>query len=61
MSAKMRSAPVYFTIAQVRFSPILTLDTYAPQIEERLRRERSHSELIFHKTKRQRSDRRLSA
>jgi hypothetical protein len=37
MSAKMGSAPVYFTIAQVRFNPILTLDTYA-------RRSRSGSE-----------------
>lgn len=39
MGTKMRSAPVYFTIAQVRFNPILTLDTYAPQIQERLRKE----------------------
>jgi uncharacterized protein (TIGR04255 family) len=35
----MTSAPVYFTIAQVRFNPILALDTYAPQIQERLRKE----------------------
>jgi len=39
MGTKMGSAPVYFTIAQVRFNPILTLDTYAPQIQERLRKE----------------------
>src|SRR6267143_546082 len=39
METKMGSAPVYFTIVQVRFNPILTLDTYAPQIQERLRKE----------------------
>jgi uncharacterized protein (TIGR04255 family) len=39
MGTKMGSAPVYFTIAQARFNPILTLDTYAPQIQERLRKE----------------------
>ena len=39
MGTKMRSAPVYFTIAQARFNPILTLDAYAPQIQERLRKE----------------------
>jgi uncharacterized protein (TIGR04255 family) len=39
MGTKMGSAPVYFTIAQVRFNPILALDTYAPQIQERLRKE----------------------
>lgn len=39
MGTKMRSAPVYFTIAQVRFNPILTLDAYVPQIQERLRKE----------------------
>ena len=39
MGTKMRAAPVYFTIAQVRFNPILSLDTYAPQIQERLRKE----------------------
>jgi uncharacterized protein (TIGR04255 family) len=39
MGTKMRAAPVYFTIVQVRFNPILSLDTYAPQIQERLRKE----------------------
>jgi uncharacterized protein (TIGR04255 family) len=34
----MRQAPVYFTIVQVRFSPILALDSYAPQIQEKLRK-----------------------
>lgn len=39
MGRKMKSAPVYFTIAQVRFNPILSLETYAPQIQDRLRKE----------------------
>jgi len=39
MGIKMRHAPVYFTIVQARFSPILALDSYAPQIQEKLRKE----------------------
>jgi uncharacterized protein (TIGR04255 family) len=39
MGRKMKSAPVYFTIAQVRFNPILSVETYAPQIQDRLRKE----------------------
>ena len=39
MGTKMRAAPVYFTIAQARFNQILTLNSYAPQIQERLRKE----------------------
>jgi uncharacterized protein (TIGR04255 family) len=39
MGTKMRHAPVYFTIAQARFNSILALDSYAPQIQERLRKE----------------------
>jgi uncharacterized protein (TIGR04255 family) len=39
MGTKMRYAPVFFTIAQARFNPILTLDSYAPQIQERLRKQ----------------------
>lgn len=39
MGRKMKSAPVYFTIAQARFNPILSLETYAPQIQDRLRKE----------------------
>src|SRR4051794_20650875 len=38
MSRKMRHAPVYFAIMQVRFNPILALDSYAPPIQERLRK-----------------------
>jgi uncharacterized protein (TIGR04255 family) len=33
------AAPVFFTIMQVRFNPILTLEAYIPQIQERLRKE----------------------
>ena len=39
MGARLRAAPVFFTIAQVRFNPILSLEAYAPQIQERLRKE----------------------
>lgn len=39
MGRKMKSAPVYFTVAQARFNQILTLDSYAPQIQEKLRKE----------------------
>jgi uncharacterized protein (TIGR04255 family) len=39
MGQKMGSAPVYFTIAQVRFNTLLALDSYAPTIQESLRKE----------------------
>jgi uncharacterized protein (TIGR04255 family) len=35
---KLSSAPVYFTLAQARFNPILSLESFAPQIQERLRK-----------------------
>jgi uncharacterized protein (TIGR04255 family) len=38
MPRKMTHAPVYFTIMQARFNPILALDSYAPQIQEQLRK-----------------------
>jgi uncharacterized protein (TIGR04255 family) len=38
MAQKMTHAPVYFAITQVRFNPILALDSYAPQIQERFRK-----------------------
>jgi uncharacterized protein (TIGR04255 family) len=38
MSKKLRNAPLFFTIIQVRFNTILTLDTYVPQIQDRLRK-----------------------
>ena len=34
----MRNAPVYFTIAQVRFNPVLSLESYVPGIQESLRK-----------------------
>lgn len=39
MGSKLANAPVYFTIAQVKFNPILALDSYAAKIQDRLRRE----------------------
>jgi uncharacterized protein (TIGR04255 family) len=38
MAGKMTNAPVYFAIIQARFNPILALDSYAPQIQERFRK-----------------------
>lgn len=38
MARKLTHAPVYFAIMQARFNPILALDSYAPQIQERLRK-----------------------
>jgi uncharacterized protein (TIGR04255 family) len=38
MGIKMKSAPVYFTIAQLRHNPILSLDSYVPAIQERMRK-----------------------
>jgi uncharacterized protein (TIGR04255 family) len=36
---KMRQAPVYFTLAQVRFNPILAVDSYVPKIQDLFRRQ----------------------
>lgn len=38
MSLKMKNAPVYFALVQVRFNPILSLDTYVSSIQENLRK-----------------------
>ncbi len=38
MGKKMRNAPVYFTVAQVRFNPILDMEGYLPAIQERMRK-----------------------
>ena len=38
MTRKMTRAPVFFAIVQARFNPILALDSYAPQIQDQLRR-----------------------
>jgi len=38
MGKMMRSAPVFFTVAQVRFNTILSLASYVPAIQEHFRR-----------------------
>lgn len=38
MGAKMKNAPVYFTIAQVRHNPVLRLGAYADEIQDRMRK-----------------------
>ena len=38
MAWRMTHAPVYFAIVQARFNPILALDAYAPQIQDRFRK-----------------------
>jgi uncharacterized protein (TIGR04255 family) len=37
MGQKLSKAPVYFTIAQVQFNPILDLEQYLPSIQARMR------------------------
>lgn len=37
MGTKLRNAPVFFTLAQVRFNPILTLDRHLPEVQDGLR------------------------
>lgn len=39
MGRKLKNAPVYFTVAQVRYNPILSLDSYIPKIQESMRKE----------------------
>ena len=38
MGEKMRNAPVYFAIVQVRHNPVLQLGTYVAEIQEKMRR-----------------------
>jgi len=38
MGEKLKRAPVYFTIAQVRHNPVLRLGSYAPDIQDRMRK-----------------------
>ncbi|MFM9967824.1 MAG: TIGR04255 family protein [Burkholderiales bacterium] len=38
VGTKMTNAPVYFTLAQVRHNPILSLDSFVPGIQESLRK-----------------------
>lgn len=37
MGTKMSNAPVFFTLAQVRFNPVSVMGEFAPKIQERLR------------------------
>lgn len=37
MGKKMENAPVYFTVVQIRFNPILNMEGYLPAIQERMR------------------------
>ncbi|MBI5142031.1 MAG: TIGR04255 family protein [Nitrospirae bacterium] len=37
MGKKMKNAPVYFTVAQVQFNPVLQMEGYLPTIQERMR------------------------
>jgi uncharacterized protein (TIGR04255 family) len=38
MGQKMKNAPVYFAVAQVRFNAVLTLDQYVPAIQDSFRK-----------------------
>lgn len=37
MGKKMKNAPVYFTLAQIRFNPILNMEGFLPAIQEKMR------------------------
>ncbi len=37
MGKRMSNAPVYFTVVQVRFNPVLNMEGFLPSIQERLR------------------------
>ena len=37
MGKKLTNAPVYYTVAQVQFNPVLDLDGYVPAIQSRMR------------------------
>src|SRR5437868_7830889 len=39
MVTKLRDAPVYFTLAQVRFNPILSLESYISGLQETFRKQ----------------------
>jgi uncharacterized protein (TIGR04255 family) len=38
MGKKMKNAPVYYALAQVRFNPLAAMETYVPAIQEKLRK-----------------------
>lgn len=37
MGTKLSNAPVYYTVAQVQFNPVLDLDSYVPAIQSKMR------------------------
>lgn len=37
MGNKLNNAPVYYTLAQVQFNPVLSLDAYIPAIQAKMR------------------------
>ncbi len=37
MGKKLNNAPVYYTVAQVQFNPVLNLDAYVPAIQAKMR------------------------
>jgi uncharacterized protein (TIGR04255 family) len=39
MGKKLANAPIFYTVGQIRFNPVLNLAEYVPKIHERLRRE----------------------
>ena len=49
MGKALKSPPVYFTVAQLRFNPILQLGEYLPAIQEAFRRAR-YSDFLEHPT-----------
>ena len=38
MGKKMKNAPVYFVLAQVKFNALLTLESYVPTVQDALRK-----------------------
>jgi len=38
MGAKMKNAPVFYALAQVKFNPIAQMESYVPNLQEKLRR-----------------------
>ena len=38
MTKKLHNAPVFYTLAQIKFNPIVQMDTYVPKIQDELRR-----------------------
>ncbi len=37
MGNKLTNAPVYYTVAQIQFNPVLDLDSYVPKIQSKMR------------------------